>query len=230
MKLKRPMMCLLSLLMLTVLTVAVSAERPESMDTLTKTYVLNITETRGSIEAQPMSPAFWEYPVLRAGEQYAEGTMILRNNSQYTASMELTDITLPYGDTAKLAYLDHLQLTVTEGDQVIYDNTYAHINDEEGGLKIAHEAMTPGEEHIYTIRMRCRYDYAGDPYADVAQVAWLFGASTQTTTYEESQGLPQWAMLTVIIFAVLIAVLIGMAVVRTVISAKKRKETLDNAE
>lgn len=230
MKLKQLTVCLLSLLMLTGLTVAVSAERPESMDTLTKTYTLYITQTRGSIEAQPLSPAFWEYPVLRAGEQYAEGTMTIRNNSEYTASMSLNNVTLPYGDDKKLAYLDHLQLTVTEGDQVLYDNTYAHINDADGGLKIAFEAMAPGEEHVYTIRMRCRYDYTGDPYADASHVAWLFGASTQTTTFEESQGLPQWALLTVIIFAVMIAVLIVMAVVRAVISAKKKKETLDNAE
>ena len=222
MKLKRLVVCLLCLLMLSALPTAVSAERPESMETLTKTYTLNITQTRGSIEAQPMSPAFWEYPVLRAGEQYIEGTLILRNNSEYTASMKLTDITLPYGDAAKLAYLDHLQLTVSEGEQVIYDNTYAHVNDEENGLEITLDAMTPGEEHIYTIRLHCRYDYAGDPYADVAQVAWLFGASTQTTTYEESQGLPDWLLITLIIFAVLIAVLIGIMIVRAVLSAKKR--------
>ena len=230
MKLKRLAVCVMCMLIVAALPIAVSAELPESMDTLTKTYTLNITQTRGSIEAQPMSPAFWEYPVLRAGEQYVEGTMILRNDSEYTASMQLTDITLPYGDAAKLAYLDHLQLTVSEGEQVIYDDTYAHVNDEEGGLKIAHEAMTPGEEHIYTIRMYCHYDYAGDPYADVAQVAWLFGASTQTTTYEESQGLPDWLTITLIIFAVMIAALIVIMIVRAVLSAKKRKETLDNAE
>ncbi len=227
MKLKQFAVCLFCLLMFAALPTAVSAERPESMETLTKVYTLNITETRGSIEAQPMSPAFWEYPLLRAGEQYIEGKMILRNNSEYTASMELTNITLPYGDDAKLSYLDHLQLTVREGDQVIYDNTYAHVNDEEGGLKIALESMTPGEEHIYTIRMRCMYDYAGDPYADVSQVAWLFGASTKTTTYEESQGLPDWLKLTLIIFAAMIAVLIVIMIVRAIISAKKRKQPID---
>ena len=230
MNVKRFVTALLCLLMLTALPMAASAQLPENMNTLAKTYTLNITETRGSIEAQPMSPAFWEYPVLRAGEQYVEGTMTLRNNSEYTAAMELTEITLPYGDAAKLAYLDHLQLIVSEGEQVIYDNTYAHVNDEEGGLTIALDAMEPGEEHIYTIRMYCHYDYAGDPYADVSQVAWLFGASTKTTTYEESQGLPDWLMITLIIFAVMIAVLIAIMVVRAVLSAKKRKQPIDNEE
>lgn len=223
MKLKQWVACLLCLLLLAALPTAVSAERPESMETLSKLYVLNISETRGSIEATPATPAFWEYPVLRAGEDYAEGTMIIRNDSNYTASMTLNEITLPYGDSARLKYLDHLQLTVTEGEQVIYNNTYAHVNDEEGGLKLALEAMAPGEEHTYTIKLRCRYDYAGDPYADVAQVAWLFSASTQTTTYEESEGLPEWARLTVIIFAVMIVLLILMMIIRAIVRAKKAK-------
>ena len=227
MKRKQLTALLLCLLMLTALTTAVSAERPESMDTLSKTYVLNISETRGSIEASPLTPAFWEYPILRAGEQYAEGTMILCNDSSYTASVELNNITLPYGDEAKLSYLDHLQLTVTEGEKVIYNNTYAHVNDEEGGLKLALEEMAPGEQHTYTIKLRCRYDYKGDPFADVSQVAWLFGASTQTTTYEEAQGLPQWAKLTVIIFAAMIAVLIVMMIIRAMLSAKKGKQPID---
>ena len=227
MKLKQLAIWLLCLLMLAALPTAASAQRPESMDTLTKTYILNISETQGSIEAQPMTPAFWEYPVLRAGEQYAQGTMIIRNSSSYTAAMELTDVTLPYGDEAKLSYLDHLQLTVCKGDQVIYDNTYAHINDEEGGLKIALDAIAPGEEHTYSIRMRCRYDYAGDPTADVSQVAWLFSASTITTTYEEPEGLPDWAKMTVIIFAVMMVVLIAIMIVRAVISAKKKKQPID---
>lgn len=223
MKLKRLAACVLCLLILIALPTAVSAERPENMETLSKTYVLNISETHGSIEATPATPAFWEYPVLRAGEDYVEGTVVIRNDSNYTASMTLKEITLPYGDTAKLRYLDHLELTVSEGDQVLYDNTYAHVNDEEGGLKLALDEMAPGEEHIYTIRLRCRYDYAGDPYADVAQVAWLFGASTQTTTYEESEGLPDWAKLTVIIFAVMIVLLILIMIIRAIVSAKKRK-------
>lgn len=223
MKLKRMAVCLLCVLLLVMLPTAVSAERPESMDTLSKTYVLNIMQMRGSIEATPATPAFWEYPVLRAGETYTAGTMIIRNNSEYTASMELNEITLPYGDAAKLRYLDHLELTVSEGEQVLYDNTYAHINDEEGGLKLALENMAPGEEHTYTIELRCRYDYTGDPFADVAQVAWLFGATTQTTTYEEPEGLPQWAKLTVIIFAVMIVLLIVIMICRAAASAKKKK-------
>lgn len=223
MKLKRLAVCLLCALLLVMLPTAVSAERPESMDTLSKTYVLNIMQMRGSIEATPATPAFWEYPVLRAGETYTAGTMIIRNNSEYTASMELNEITLPYGDAAKLRYLDHLELTVSEGEQVLYDNTYAHINDEEGGLKLALENMAPGEEHTYKIELRCRYDYTGDPFADVAQVAWLFGATTQTTTYEEPEGLPQWAKLTVIIFAVMIVLLIVIMICRAAASAKKKK-------
>lgn len=226
MKGKRFMTGLAVLLLLCALTQAVSAELPESMQTLQKQYSLKLSETYGSIDTTPTTPAFWEYPILRAGEQYAEGTLVVRNDSDYTATMELTEVVLPYGDEQKLTYLDHLELTVSEGETVLYDNTYAHVNDEEGGLSIKLEAMSPGEEHVYTVKLRCRYDYAGDPYADASQVAWMFGASTQTTSYEQPEGLPQWALITVVTFAVLIVALVIVMIVR----AGMMKKRVDKSE
>ena len=232
MKLKRAILCVFFVLLLAALPMMVGAERPESMDVLSKEYVLSVVGTRGSIKVTPNTSAFWEYPLLRAGEDYVEGTMTIRNSSAYTVSMALDEITLPYGDRAKLTYLDHLQLTVKEGDTVLYDNTYAHVNDEVGGLEIAYNEMAPGEEHVYTIKLRCRYDYAGNPNLDVSQVSWLFGASTQTTSYSirEPEGLPEWAKLTVVIFAVMLAVLIVIAIVRAIVKAvKKAKQPLDKS-
>lgn len=230
MKLKRFTAMLLCVLLLGALPVAVSAESTDSMQTVSKAYTLRIDETHGAIETVPSTPAFWEYPILRAGEEYTEGTLVLCNGSEYAVSMELSEVMLPYGDAAKLSYLDHLQLTVSEGDTVIYDDTYAHVNDAEGGLKIAFGAMAPGEEHIYTIKLRCHYDYAGDPYADASQVAWMFIASTQTMTYEESQGLPLWALIVVIVFAVMIAVILLIMIIRAIVSAANRKQAAVGTE
>ena len=228
MNIKRLMACVLCVVLMIMLSVAVCAEENESMDTFEKSYTLRISETHGTIEASPTTPAFWEYPILRAGETYKEGTFTVCNDSDYTVSMQLNEMTLPYGDADKLAYLDHLQLTVLEGETVIYDDTYAHVNDEDGGLSIAFDAMAPGEEHTYTVKLRCAFDYKGDPYADASQVAWVFGASTQTTTYEEPTGLPQWAKITVITFAVMFVLLILIMIIRAIVSAKKKNEkTID---
>lgn len=197
----------------------------DSMSTVNKVYSLMMTETEGRIVTTPATPAFWEYPILRAGETLiGEGNMIVKNDSEFTVDMQMEPVLLPYGDNAKLAYLDCLWLTVREGETVIYDNTYAHINDADGGLSLNYVAMTPGEEHTYTITMRCLYDYAGDPYADVAPLVWNFKAQTETTIYEEPQGLPQWAQILVISFAVMIVILIIIMIVQGILNASRKRK------
>ncbi|MBQ3093573.1 MAG: hypothetical protein IJC52_00225 [Clostridia bacterium] len=197
----------------------------DSMSTFSKIYSLMMTETEGRINTTPATPAFWEYPILRAGETLiGEGTMIVKNDSEFTVDMQMEPLLLPYGNTAKLAYLDCLWLTVREGETVLYDNTYAHINDEDGGLSLNYVAMPPGEEHTYTITMRCAYDYNGDPYADVAPLAWSFKAKTETTVYEEPQGLPAWAQILVISFAVMMVILIIIMIVQGILNASRKRK------
>ena len=220
MKLTRLIAVALCALVLAALPLTAYAEQPESMQTLSKTYSLHMSETYGFISETPETPSFWEYPILRAGEDYTEGTLTVRNDSNNIASMWLEEITLPYGNEAKLSYLDHLELTVSEGDKVLYDGTYAHINDEEGGLSISYDSMAPGEEHVYTIKMRCRYSYAGDPTADVSQLSWGFKASTQKTIYEEPEGLPGWVWIVVITLGVMVALLAIVMIVRAMMTKK----------
>lgn len=227
MVIKRIAALLLCLCVMIAMPMAVSAEN-ESMKTVSKIYTLHISETYGAIEASPDTPAFWEYPVLRAGEDYIEGMIVVHNDSAYIASMSLNGVTLPYGDDAKLSYLDHLMLTVKKDGEVIYDNTYAHVNDEEGGLKIDLMNMAPGEEHMFTVKLRCLYTYEGDPYADASQLTWNFGAKSETTVVEEPEGLPEWAIITVITFAAMIVVLIIIMIVRAIVrTVKKKKNTID---
>ncbi len=221
MTVKRLAAILLCALMLASMPLTAFAEQPESMQTLSKVYFLQMSETYGMISEMPTTPTFWEYPVLRAGEDYTEGTLIVRNDSNYNASMELDGVTLPYGNEAKMAYLNQLELVVTEGDKVLFDNTYAHINDEEGGLKIAFDSMAPGEEHIYTVKLRCRYAYAGDPNADASTLSWVFKATTQKTLYEDSDGLPSWVWIVLVSLGAMIVMLLFLMVVRAVTSKKK---------
>ena len=221
MKLTRWIAVAIAVLMLAACPLTVCAEQPESMQNLSKSYSLYITDTYSTINEVPSNtPTFWEYPILRAGEDYIEGTLTVRNDSNYTASMKLEEVTLPYGNESKLAYLNHLHLTVTEGERVLFDNTYVHVNDEEGGLNLLYDAMTPGEEHVYTIKLRCDYGYAGDPTVDVSQLSWVFNATTQKTVYDQPQGLPEWVWIALAVFGVLILVL-GTAMITRAMMMKK---------
>lgn len=219
---KALLLCLLcALLMLSTLSVA-------SAEDFQKIYTLRMSETSGSIEVTPGGAAFWEYPVLRAGEDHVEGTMVVKNASDYTASMELLDIALPYGDAQRMAYLDQLLLTVKEGDTVLFDNTYSRINDVEGGLNIRLDQMAPGEEHTYTVKLRCRYTYTGDPAVDAVTMLWDFSARGTTTTYEGPEGLPQWVQISLVGLAATIVLLIVITIIRAIVRfIKRRKKAVD---
>ena len=212
MKLTRWIAVAIMMLVLVAMPLAVCAAQPESMQNFSKSFSLYVTETYSTINESPNVETFWEYPVLRAGENYAEGTLTVRNDSNYTANMRLKEITLPYGNESKLSYLNHLHLTVTEGDKVLYDKPYVHVNDADGGLKLIYDAMEPGEEHVYTVKLRCDYRYAGDPEADASNLSWVFSATTQKTMYQQPEGLPGWVWIALAVFGVLILV-IGTAMI-----------------
>ncbi len=227
------------ILMFALVVVPVGAEENtvDSMKTANKVYSLVMTETAGAITANPESPAFWEYPILRAGEQFAtEGTMIVRNDGQTVASMVMEPVPLPYGDDAKLTYLDSIVLTVSEGDQVLFHNTYAHINDVDGGLSLIYNDMAPGEEHVYKIRMHCLFTYPGDVYQDAVPMSWRFSAKVETVTIEEEEkGIAPWLWIVMITLAVVIVAMVVIMIVQAVLKAKQKKqkeakETVDNPE
>lgn len=228
---KRIAAALLCAACLAAMPLCVCAE--DSMQVLTKEYVLNMTETEGAITASPNTAAFWEYPLLRAGEQFhVEGTLVIRNDSAITASMVMEPVALPYGDEAKLTYLDNVMLTVKEGDTVLFDNSYTHINDPQGGLSLIFNDMAPGESHTYTITMYCKYTYDGDVYADAVPMSWRFSAKAQNTPEEGAVGTPMWLLIIAAWVGVTAVAVAAVAMVNIVINKKSQKEekTVDNAE
>ncbi len=226
----------------------------ESMQIFQKTYTLHMDQYRGEIVSDTQAAAFWEYPVFAKGQRYTvDGLLVIRNDSHMVADVKLDNVSLPYGDEQKMNYLNHLMITVTElsedtatttttaadgtvpaetaptsTETVVFDGPYSRINDVEGGLHLVYENMQPDEEHTYRINMRCLYTYDGDPNTDTSWLKWNFSAhSRMTVIYEEEQGLPEWARLTIIIFAATIAVLIVIMIVTGIVSlvknAKERK-------
>lgn len=234
-----------------------SSSVTESMQIFEKTYTLHMDQYRGEILSDTLAASFWEYPVFAGGQRYTvDGLLVIRNDSHMVADVKLDHVSLPYGDEQKMNYLNHLMITVTElteeGDTsmttvtaadgteapaapqteatetVVFDGPYSRINDTEGGLKLVYENMQPNEEHTYRINMRCLYTYNGDPNTDTSWLKWNFSAHSRTTIiYEEEQGLPEWAELTLLIFGVtmglLIVIMIVMGVVGFVKNAKERK-------
>jgi len=238
MRLKPVAALALSVLLMLGLCMTAAAEPSEELsvqDTLTKTYALHISPVQGFIDASPRTPAYWEYPQLKAGEDYTEGSLIIRNDSEHTTSLQLTSVALPYGNAAALEYLDHLMLTIREGDKVLYHNTYAHINDPEGGFSLSLPEMAPGEEHIYTIDLRCLYSYRGDPAAASTVLNWNFEAKllrSETAKRPEGQW-PEWVTVALIAGGITLGVMVLTVLIFVlvwVISFRKKKEKATGSE
>ncbi len=200
---------------------AEEAEESDSMNIHEKTYSLHMSDTQGTIEQTPNTPACWENPVLRPGEDLQAGTMTVKNESAVSATMKLSPIPLPYGDEAKLAYLDSIWVTISEGDEVLYQNTYAHINDEDGGFTLRYPEMAPGEEHVYTVKMRRVYASVGDPYTDdlSSVTPWSFTAQRQTVVMDVDQSIPSWL---IVVLGVAVAAMLVMALVTLIRGARRR--------
>lgn len=132
-----------------------------------------------SLSADTDTPTFWEFPQLQAGETRTGGQLILHNDSDGTETIALRRVELPYDDPQALAYLDALQLTVQSGDTVVYQDTYAHVMDEEGGLQLAAFDLAAGGSETYTISLSCDFGYTGS-VALTEPLNWRFGAAVSS--------------------------------------------------
>ena len=84
----------------------------------------------GMIAENPAQAAFWEYPILPAGQtKLTQGTLTIKNNTGRDATVRLEEVELPYDDPAALDYLAALTITIRDGDAVLYNGPYSAIND-----------------------------------------------------------------------------------------------------
>ncbi len=184
----------LALSLAALLWIPATAEEP----VIVKAYTLSETpQQNGVINEEPAEPAFWELPQVPAGQTlHTQGSLILKNTTGLTAQMTLDTVSLPYDHPEALEYLNHLTITVKDGDKILYDGPYSRINDE-NGLQIDLE-LESGATKTYTIQLRCDFSYTGE-LADASQyIAWMFSAASvteETPTQPVQQQLPTDAML-----------------------------------
>lgn len=140
-----------------------------------KTIVFSVTDEGGQFTADPDQPAVWEFPLIPAGQTHRAGRLTLRNGSEATVHLKLEEIVLPYGDQAALAYLDALLITITEGEETLYNGPYSRIADS-GGLKLEMENWAPGDTRELSIALRCPFSYTGNPAEVSEEITWVFSA------------------------------------------------------
>lgn len=151
-----------------------------------KTLIIKIEDEAGYFEEAPIDAAFWEMPLLPAGQNRAPGTLTILNQSDQTLEVTLRSVELPYDNAEAFAYFDRLRITVCEGEQVWYDGAYSRINDADG-LKLSFTLPAGGSKQ-FSIGMRCAMDFVGNPAEYAAFCKWDFLASTVLSGEDENPG------------------------------------------
>lgn len=144
---------------------------------------------------EPDAAAFWECPLLSAGQGRTDGTLRISNEDKGAVDVRLKEVVLPYGDEEALAYLDALRIRVTDGDTVLYDGAYTRIA-EEGGLALTVKELPRGSSHTFGIELYCSFGYTGEPIG--LQVRWDWEASPAAVTNDvPAPEQPVWVLVSV---------------------------------
>lgn len=158
---------------------------------LSKTQTVTISKLGNTVQPPVVSGevTVWERPILRPGEEYTEsGTLTIENKTDEPQTIELDHVALPFDNDAALSYLNHVYITVREGETVKYSGTYSRINDE-GGLILSYTLPARTKVEL-TIDMRCEYTFSGSQTGFEGEdlIRWNFHhIANKTVTKEEEK-------------------------------------------
>ena len=176
---------------------------------------VEIRDDGSSVTVVTTNPTtYWESPRLKAGETITTpGTLTITNTTDIARPVFLQSVSFPYNNKAVLEYLNHLTLTATANEAVIYQAPYSQINDR-SHLSAFNTILAPNASITYQLSLSCDYTYTGDKYADNSVLQWHFTTLlTEADLADKSDGtrndslLWQW-LISVGISVVLTAVLI----------------------
>ncbi len=109
----------------------------------------------GMIAENPAQAAFWEYPILPAGQtKLTQGTLTIKKTRGGMPRCGSKRSSCPDDDPAALDYLAALTITIRDGDAVLYNGPYSAIND--GGLQLT-VPVASGQMKSYTISPTLRF-------------------------------------------------------------------------
>ena len=126
-------------------------------------------------------PVIWEKPTLRSGEYMTRSSsLILQNATKNTQIVELETVELPYDNEDALRYLNHLTITVSNGNEVLYKGPYSRINDKDSHFTL--QAELPADSQIaYSISLSCDFQYTGTGFDADDQIQWKFRTKTEVS-------------------------------------------------
>lgn len=174
MRLHKLAACLTALLLLTALPVFASDRQQ-----VTLTEGANGAQVR--VSSDDAVAASWEIPTLKVGERLAQpGTITLQNQTDGEATVTLDYVELPFDNADALVYLNHVTLTVRDGESVLYKGAYSRVNDEDG-LAFRY-VLAAGESVTLTVELGRDYvPLATTGFETDAVIEWHFVSVREQT-------------------------------------------------
>lgn len=165
--------CLLLCLCLLCGTLSASAAANTAVYTLSQQgSTLSMRQEEGAL-------TFWEAPDAVTGQTYRDGTITLRNETQYTVDFVLSSVTLPYDNAAALTYLDALTVDIRESDRLLYHDTMTRLMDSERA-EIRVSNVAPGEQRVLHVAVSCAYTYTGE-VPSYSSLVWSFSPQVKNS-------------------------------------------------
>lgn len=173
-----------------------------------KSVILDANQTATFTDT---TPAFWENPQLASG-QTVSGTLTVQNKSGNPVSLKLDTIQKPAHDTPAYQYLSEINVTVVQGDEVLYDGAYTALL--ASHLSLYWPQLANEREHTYTITLSRPFS-ATAAVVDVP-VTWEWETAFFPVNENPLKGIPQsgWLIILLCVSAVAVGFSFYWAVVR----------------
>lgn len=150
-------------------------------------YILTREGNTLSMTQQEGELTFWEAPDVTTGQTRMGGVITLRNETDRTVDFVLSSVSLPYGDTAALTYLDAVTIDIEQDGATCYHGTFTRLMDSDR-KEIRLVNVAPGESRQLSLSISCAYTYTGQ-VPSYSSLVWTFipqvQATTPTTTAED---------------------------------------------
>ena len=198
---------LAALLAAAILAPSAAADGAPAGGEADKVYRIVEEDGQGEILAEPMEDAFWEYPLLPAGQERT-GRFRVVNGTPRTVALTMTP-DLPVDDREALLYFSNLRVILRQADgTVAYDGPYT--------------GLAAGEAAEYPVTLRCAFSYTGDPETESAPAVWNFQASARLDGSPDGEGrLSGTTKILLVVTAFLLAVSAALPAARAVRSRKR---------
>lgn len=170
---------------------------------------------------------FWEAPNVVTGQTRSGGVITLKNAADRTVDFTLASVSLPYGDTEALTYLDAVTLVIEQDGSEVYRGPFTRLMDHDRA-PITVTDVPAGESRELHMTVSCAFTYTGS-VPSYESLVWTFEptfepkATVPTSPLSDPEPTVDWTMVATIAGVMLGALVLTCVAVMLVRLFGKRR-------